>query len=161
MQAIAIEPHRRLRSEGTEHSQMPFPAFDSVRSMPDPDVVAALKRADLPIAGRVGLFHATSASVAQAIEQSGVLAGDQSGQAWLASSREIATLHHAAGATTTQAAETTDISAVVKVAVDADDLFFETTRGSDTGDIELFYLIDNGSGCPVDIISVEAWSPNS
>jgi hypothetical protein len=65
--------------------------------------------------------------------------------------------HNSAGATRAEDAPLTEIDAIVEVEVDIDDLFFETTRESDGGDIEVFYLIDPGGGCRVTVISVEPW----
>lgn len=76
-------------------------------------------------------MHATSRAAAHKIKDSGVLVGDRRRQAWLASSGEIAALHNAAGATSTKDAPPIEIETIVEVAVDTNDLFFETTRESD------------------------------
>jgi hypothetical protein len=125
--------------------------------MPDPDVVAALARAGLPTNGQVQLFHATSRQAADSISAAGRLTGDASGQAWLASNEAIAALHHAAGASTTPSASPTNVQAIVVVEVSTDDIYFETTRPADAGDVELFYLLDGGSGCPVRVLDVRRW----
>jgi len=66
--------------------------------MADPEVLEALQRAKLPTKGRVRLFHATTAGDAEAIKSSGRPKGDGLGQAWLASTADIAALHNAGGA---------------------------------------------------------------
>lgn len=122
--------------------------------MADPDVVEALARASLRTSGRVTLFHATTAEHANAIEASGRLTGDNTGRAWLASSDEIVALHHRGGAASTPDAPARTVERLVEVEVDVDDLFYETTREGDNASVELFYLLDGGSGCPVTVLAV-------
>jgi hypothetical protein len=124
--------------------------------MVDPDVVDALARAGLPTSGPVKLFHATSKAAAASIDGSGVLVGDQHGQAWMASSDEIAALH-AAGTTSHASAGGTVVDAIVEIEINADDLFFAETRQSRVGDVELFYALDPGGGCPINVCCVRAW----
>jgi hypothetical protein len=123
----------------------------------DPDVEEALVRAGLPASGRVRLFHATTTQGAKAVAASGVLVGDDTGHAWLASSDEIAALHNGGGAASTPDAPARTVEAVVEIEVDVDVLFHETTRGSETGSVELFHLIDGGSGRAVRVVTVRAW----
>jgi hypothetical protein len=125
--------------------------------MADPDVVEALARAGLATSGRVRLFHATTAEHANAIKASSRLTGDDTGRAWLASSDEIAALHHGGGAASIPDAPARTVESLVEVEVDVDDLFYETTREGDNGPLELFYLLDGGSGCPVTVLAVRTW----
>jgi hypothetical protein len=150
-------------SNSTTHGRAPHPRFlpSARRTVPPPRTptapagTPASNTANQP--GRVKLFHATSSAAASSIQSSGVLLGGDYGQAWLGSTNEIAALHHAGGATPTASGETRAIEAIVEVAVAVDDLYFETTRDSDSGAIELFYLLDPGNGCSVQVCAVLPW----
>jgi hypothetical protein len=83
--------------------------------------------------------------------------GGEHGQAWLGSTDEIAALHHGGGATATASGQALAIEALMEVEVAVDDLYFETTRDSDSGEIALFYLLDPGTGCPVQVCAVLPW----
>jgi hypothetical protein len=124
-----------------------------------PDVSAALERAGLLTAGPVLLFHATDSTAAAAIEGSGLMHGDANGQVWLASSEEIAGLEHAAGATETADGGKPEIDALLEVVVDAEWLYWEETRPADGGEVELFYLLDDGRGCEVEVRANRHWTP--
>src|SRR4051794_36293758 len=95
-----------------------------------PDVAEALRRAGMPVAGSVRLFHATDATAAASVRASQRLLGGLNGQAWLASRPEIAELQNGAGASFTADAPARDIETVVEIEVDADQLYFEETRSS-------------------------------
>jgi hypothetical protein len=125
--------------------------------MADPDVLQALARAGLSGYARVRLVHATSKPTAEEIASSGRLAGDETQRAWLADTDDIAPLHHGGGATATADAPAQIVEALVDVEVRIDDLYFETTRDGDNGPVELFYLLDAGSGCPVTVVAVRDW----
>jgi hypothetical protein len=68
-------------------------------------------------------------------------------------------LHHAAGAAASADAAANEIDAVVEVEVPVEDLYFETSRPSDAGDIEVFYLLDPEAGYEVTVCSVHPWPP--
>jgi hypothetical protein len=70
---------------------------------------------------------------------------------------EIAALHHGGGATATASSQALAIEAIVEVGVAVDDLYYETTRDSDSSEIELFYLLDPGTGCPVQVWAALPW----
>jgi hypothetical protein len=123
-------------------------------------VTAALERAGLPTSGPVGLFHATNSGAADLIAETGLMKGDSSGQAWLASSKEIAALGHAGGATGDAESREPEIDALLEVEVEAERLYWEETRSGEEGEIELFYLLDGGGGCPVDVRTNGPWSPS-
>ena len=126
-----------------------------------PDVNAALERAGLPTAGPVPLFHATNSQAAAEIRESGLMQGDANGQAWLASSEEIASLEHAAGATKSVDGGESEIDSLLEVAVVAEQLYWEETRSADDGEVELFYLLDDGRGCEVEVRATSRWAPPS
>jgi hypothetical protein len=65
------------------------------------------------------------------------MVGDDLGQIWLASSKQIAPLQQGGGARTSAAATISTIEAVVEIEVDAAALYFEETREAEEGEVEL------------------------
>lgn len=117
---------------------------------PDPDVIKALERAGLASEGCVPLFHATSCEAARSIEgERSLKAPSGCGQVWLASSREIAVLHGSAGADPSQEAALRVVEVVVEVTVHVEDLFYERDQRGEEGDMQIFYVYDEGQGCPI------------
>jgi hypothetical protein len=115
----------------------------------DRDAAAALERLGLtPPYGEVTVYRATDCAEAAQIEEDRRIYGDENRQAWVASSADIAPLHDGTYG---------GIEAEVQMTVLACDLFWECAREGENGDVELFYLLDCGSGCAVNHVQINPY----